>query len=167
MKNVIELKQDASVLYQGVSRWQNLDTGEIIEASEITKKIGRNGFLITYLTAIINLIETLGNKKMQVVKYILSNMEYSNNTIIITTRELAEKSNVSHNTVLETLKTLEKANIIHRRVGSIMINAELVHRGNANKEKMLLTRFQEFSKFENFDEQNISNQEFKENVIGL
>ena len=161
MNKVVELKQDSSVLYSGMSRWQNLETGEIIEASEITKKIGRNGFLITYLTAIINLIETLGNKKMQVVKYLLSNMEYANNTIVITTRELAEKSKVSHNTVLETLKILEKANIIRRRTGAIMVNAELVHRGNGNKEKALLTRFQEFGQpeIELFNEQNDSIQE--------
>ena len=132
------------MIYQGISRWKNLDTEEIIETSEIIKKIGRNGFMITYLSAIINLIEVLGNKKMQVVKYMLANMDQSSNTLIITTRELASEVGCSHNIVLQTLKILESANIIRRRTGAIMINAELIHRGNESKEKMLLTRFHAF-----------------------
>src|SRR5690625_2742635 len=81
------------------SRWKNLDTGEIIEANDVIKKTSRNGFMITYLTAIIQLIDNLGNRKMQVVKYILENMEKSTNTLIITTTELAKKSKVSRQTV--------------------------------------------------------------------
>ena len=128
----IEHKQDNKIIHKGIERWQNLETGEIIEATEVIKKVERNGFMITYLSAIINLIDNLGNKKMQVVKYILKNME------------LAEKSGTSLQTVTETLKTLEDAGIIKRRTGAIMIHSDLIHRGSANKEKALLTRFEEF-----------------------
>lgn len=140
----IENKTDSKIIHKGIERWQNLDTGEIIEATEVIKKVERNGFMITYLSAIINLIDSLGNKKMQVVKYILNNMEKSNNTLIITTQELSEKSKVSKPIVIETLKTLEDAGIIKRRTGAIMIHSDLIHRGSANKEKALLTRFEEF-----------------------
>ena len=143
-----EIKKESNILSAGISRWQNLETGEIIDATEITKKIGRQGFMITYLSAIINLIEVLGNKKMQVVKYLLNNMEKANNTLIITTRELADKSKVGHNTVLETLKILESAGIIKRRTGAIMVNSNLIHRGNERKEQTLIARFQEFDGFD-------------------
>ncbi|MBY6971083.1 replication/maintenance protein RepL, partial [Clostridium botulinum] len=93
---------------------------------------------------IINLIETLGNRKMQVVKYILENMDKSTNTLILTNRELAKKANVSLDTVSKTLTILKKAKIVTSRTGAIMINPELVHRGNVSKEQYLLTRFQEF-----------------------
>lgn len=136
-------KIENKVLYSGVSKWRNIDTGEIIEANEVVKKTDRNGFMITYLTAIINLIDTLGNKKMQVVKYILRNMDKSTNTLIITVRELAKKSGVSLQTASETLLLLEEANIIARKTGVIMIHSSLVHRGNKQKEALLLTRFQE------------------------
>ena len=53
----------------------NKETGEYEEignADTFVKPIGRTEpFMITYLAEIINLIDTLGNKKMQVVKYIL------------------------------------------------------------------------------------------------
>ncbi|NFS62874.1 hypothetical protein FDF00_18585, partial [Clostridium botulinum] len=38
----------------------------------------------------------------------------------------------------------KKAKIVTSRTGAIMINPELVHRGNVSKEQYLLTRFQEF-----------------------
>ena len=137
-------KKENDVLYKGKSKWKNLETGEIIETDEIVKKTGRNGFMITYLSAIIQLIDSLGNKKMQVVKYILDKMDKSTNTLIITTQELADKSQVSKKTVIETLKTLEDAKIIARRTGAIMIHSNLIHRGNENKEQYLLARFKEF-----------------------
>lgn len=140
----IEIKESNKIIHKGIERWQNMETGEIIEATEIIKKVERNGFMITYLSAIINLIDSLGNKKMQVVKYILKHMEKSNNTLIITTNELSEKTKVSKPIVIETLKTLENAGIIKRRIGAIMIHSDLIHRGSSNKEKALLTRFEEF-----------------------
>ena len=138
-------KVENDVIYNGKRRLQDLDTGEIFEVDDIVKKTPRNGFMITYLTTIVQLIDTLGNKKMQVVKYILNGMDKSTNTLIITTRELSEKSEVSIKTVVETLKTLEQAQIITRRTGAIMIHPSLVHRGKDTKEKYLLARFQDFN----------------------
>ena len=69
---------------------------------------------------------------MEVVKYILNNMEKSTNTLIITTRELATKSKTSKQTVIETLKALEEAQIITRKTGAIMIHPKLMHRGKAS-----------------------------------
>ena len=138
------MTNEHDVTFNGMSKWRNLDTGEVADFNEITKRTPRNGFMITYLTAIINLIDTLGNKKMQVVKYILSNMDNSNNTLIITTTELAQKADVSRQTVSDTLKTLAEAKIITRRTGSIMIHPKLVHKGNNSKEHFLLARFKSF-----------------------
>ncbi|MBC9710023.1 MAG: replication/maintenance protein RepL [Enterococcus sp.] len=138
-----EVKENKT-LYRGQSTWINKETGEEITTDDIVKKTGRNGFMITYLSAIINLMDKLGNKKMQVVKYILENMDKSTNTLIITTPELAIKAKVSRPIVSETLKILEDANIIARRTGAIMIHSDLVHRGSEEKEKFLLARFEEF-----------------------
>ena len=100
--------------------------------------------MITYLSAMINLMDKLGNKKMQVVKYILEHMDKSTNTLIITTTELSIKSKVSRQVVSDTLKILEEANLIKRRTGAIMLHSNLVHRGNEEKEKYLLAKFEEF-----------------------
>lgn len=141
--------------YLGTSKWVKLDsdnqpTGEIKTVDEFESEIDtkRNGFMITYLTAIISLIEKLGTKKMIVVKYILENMSKSENTLIITTNELAQKTKVSKPVVLETLKLLEEANLIKRRTGAIMLSAKLIHKGSDSKERYLMTRFHNFSEEE-------------------
>jgi len=148
MSNDKIIKQPSAVLSSNVDTWINQRTGECIEAVEVTKKLGRQGFMITYLSAIINLIDSFGTKKMVVVKYLLENMDKSSNSLFVTSRELALKCSVSLHTVTETLKALENANIIKRRTGGIMINSDLVHRGSHNKEKALIARFQEFGNIE-------------------
>lgn len=138
--------------YLGTSRWMKIDengqpTGEVKLVDEFDAELDtrRNGFMITYMSAIISLIDKLGTKKMQVVKYILENMSKSENTLIITTAELAEKAKVSKPVVLETLQILEEAKLIARRTGAIMLSAKLIHRGSESKERYLMTRFTEFS----------------------
>src|SRR5699024_2172360 len=141
---VAKARKENEVLYNGTSTWVNKETGEEIVPDDDIKKTGRNGFMITYLSAIVQLIDNIGNKQMQVVKYILENMDKSTNTMIITTRKLAIKSKTSRQTVIETLKILEEAQIIARKTGAIMIHSSLIHRGNESKEKYLLARFQEW-----------------------
>lgn len=64
--------------------------------------------------------------------------------MIITTRELAEKTNTSLPTVFATLKLLKESNLIQQRTGAIMINPKIAHRGNDKKEAFLLTKFETF-----------------------
>lgn len=131
--------------YTGREVWINQSTGEVREVDTFEKPVGRDkGFMITYLAEIINLIETLGNKKMIVVKYILENMSKTENTLIITTRELANKCGVGLNTVVETLKLLEEANIIERRTGAIMVSPRLMNNWRASKEASMMVKYYEF-----------------------
>lgn len=122
----------------------NPETGELVgevhRVDVVVKEVPRTGFAITYLTSIINLIDSVGNKKMQVVKYILRNMD-SNNILTQTVREVAKGSGCSVQTVNDTLKMLEQADIIARKTGVIMLSPKLVHKGNAKKERYLMAKF--------------------------
>lgn len=124
----------------------NPETGELIGEAHrvdvVVKEIPRVGFAITYLSSIINLIDSVGNKKMQVVKYILHNMD-SNNILTQTVREISKGSGCSVQTVNDTLKMLEQADIIARKTGVIMLSPKLVHKGNARKERYLMAKFVE------------------------
>lgn len=126
----------------------NPDTGEIIGdircVDVVVKEVPRTGFAITYLSSIVNLIDSIGNKKMQVVKYILKNMD-SNNILLQTVREVADGCNCSTQTVQDTLKILESAGIIARKTGAIMLSPKLVHKGNAKKERFLMAKFIEIN----------------------
>ena len=123
-----------STIYQGTDVWVNQRTGETIEADQVIRKVPRNGFEITYLTYLFDLFDKLGGRKYQVLKYILQNKS-TDNTIIITTRELAKKCNVSTKTVIETLHILRDANLIETRTGAIMLNPKIAHRGTDGTEQ--------------------------------
>lgn len=139
-----------SLKYTGTETWCKIDrnTGEILEEREVDtfeKIVGRKEpFMITYLAEIIRLIDTLGNKKMLVVKYILKNMSKSDNVLLITSRGLAKKCNVSLQTVTETLKLLEDAEIIKRKTGAIMIHPKLINNKKASGEAIMMTKFLQF-----------------------
>ncbi len=140
--NLIQIKKQE--YYQEV----NPDTGEVIgdikQVDVIVKEVPRTGFAITYLATIINMIDSIGNKKMQVVKYILQKMD-SNNLLLETVREIAAGSGCSLQTVNDTLRTLEACGVIARKTGAVMLSPKLVHKGNAKKEKYLMTKFFEIN----------------------
>lgn len=137
-------------LYKGRSRWLQVPMnyepkpGEnVIDTDNVIKKVDRNGFEITYLSYFFDLFDQLAGRKYAVVKYILQHKS-SENTLIITNRELAKKCNVGINTVTETLKILREAGLIITRTGAIMINPKLAHRGKVGRERYLLQKFEEF-----------------------
>ena len=71
-------------------------------------------------------------------------MSKTENTLIITTRELAKKCNVGLNTVVDTLKLLEDAKIIERRTGAIMVSPKLMNNWKAPKEASMMIKYYEF-----------------------
>lgn len=141
-------KQKPILQVKEQEKWQRIDidtgeaTGEIIDVDVVIKEIPRTGFSITYLSTIVSLIENVGNKKMQVVKYILQNMN-PQNMLIETVREISEHSGCSKQTVNQTLQLLEGAGIIARKTGCIMLTPKLIHKGNAQKERFLMMKFNE------------------------
>lgn len=147
-------KTESTTKFVGTSIWQKvkLDTGEIIDqrpVMEFEKRVGREEhFMVTYLGEIISLIDNLGNKKMKVVKYILQNMSKSNNAMFCTTRELAEKLKMSPTTVNATLVALEKANIIKRRTGGLMLSPRLLNCWTSQKEASMMVTYRDFDEHE-------------------
>lgn len=126
-----------------IDKKTGMPIGEIKEVDVVMKPVDRNGFMITYLATIVQMIDRLGNQKMKVVKYILQKMDKSTNTLIRTVDEISKDTKISDKTVRETLKILESTNIISRRPGVIMLSPKLVHRGDIKKERYLMTRFYE------------------------
>lgn len=125
----------------------NERTGEKIKAQTIVKRLDRKGFEITYLAYLFELFDILGNKKMQVFRYILENKNYDNQ-LMITTRELAEKAKVTYLTAQRTLVLLEERGLIKRRTGGLMIIPKIAHKGDTNREKNLMIKFKEFREFD-------------------
>ncbi|MEQ6219657.1 replication/maintenance protein RepL [Levilactobacillus brevis] len=84
----------------------------------------------------MDLFDKLGGQKYQVFKYIIENRSRDNNTLITTNKELSRLTKTSTKTVQDTINLLKEAGLIERRMGAIMLNPKLVHRGSKSKRKV-------------------------------
>lgn len=147
--------KETKTLYKGKEMWVQVDpqalqeTGEIrtvgepIVADASITKCDRNGFEITYLAYLFDVFDQLGGQKYKVFKYIVEHKS-PENTLIITQAELAEKCEVTRETVRQCLKLLKEKGLIATRTGAIMVLPKIAHRGKAKREQFLMHKFEEF-----------------------
>ena len=124
------------------------ETGEIrmigqpIIAPTITEKVPRGKFEITYTAELFNIMKTLGNKKIEVLSYILDHKDGSN-ALNMTNAELSAATGISRPTVISTMKILQDAGLIGRKGSVIMVSPKLMVKGNQLREAWLMRRFEE------------------------
>lgn len=149
-------KQETKTLYQGKEAYVQIDLQALNETGEVklvgdpfvadasVTKINRNGFEITYLAYLFDVFDQLGGQKYKVFKYIVEHKS-SDNTLIITTRELAKKCDVSTKTVSDAIRLLREKGLIATRTGAIMLLPKIAHRGSNGREQYLMHKFEEFT----------------------
>lgn len=120
------------------------ENGEIVPAPEVEEKTNEN-FLKMEVMTMATVIKHIGNKKMQVINYIMDHINYSNNILLMTQRELANKLGFSTKTVNETIKDLREANILKTKTNAIMLSPKLVYKGRRNKGNYMIFKFSHFN----------------------
>lgn len=107
-----------------------------------------------------DLFDATNSKTGTIVSYLLSEINYSNNTVITTNEEIAKGilkktgNTISPKTVVKTMQILEDKNFIKRRRGAVMFNPVLIAKGKDEKEHILLEAYNTFN-----------NQKLEENKI--
>ncbi|ECR3422515.1 replication/maintenance protein RepL [Enterococcus faecalis] len=132
--------------YKGKEKYINKNTGEVLEVDKLYRKQIQGNFVKTYIKGLVMMLDVVGKSKLKVVNFLLDNLRLSDNKLIATIREIAESTKTSPTTVTDTLKTLEKGNIIKRRTGVIMLNPEILLHLDDNKKRHLLIEFEEFNR---------------------
>lgn len=123
-------------------------TGEIriisapIIAPTITTKVPRGKFEITYTAELFDIMKTLGNKKIEVLSYILDHKD-GRNSLNATNTQLAKLTGISRKTVVETMKILQEAELIKRQNSVILISPRLMVKGNQLREAWLMRKYEE------------------------
>lgn len=147
--------KETKTIYQGKEMWIQVDPQELQETGEIRTvgepivadasitKCDRNGFEITYLAYLFDVFDQLGGQKYKVFKYIIEHKS-SDNTLIITNRELAQKCDVSLKTAQDCIHLLKEKGLIATRTGAIMVLPKIAHRGKFGREQFLMHKFEEF-----------------------
>ena len=123
-----------------------METGEIrhvgdpIFAVEGITTVPRGQFEITYMTALLDIYEHLGNKKIRIIEFILANKDFQN-AINITQRELAKETGCSLQTVNSTMKFLVEAGYMTRKGSVYRLSPKVCVKGNAQKEGYIMQKF--------------------------
>lgn len=125
-------------------------TGEIrivsspIIAPTIVERVPRGKFEITYTAELFDIMKTLGNKKIEVLAYILDHKD-GQNSLNITNTELAKAVGASRPTVIDTLNILNEADLVTRKNSVLMISPRLMVKGNQLREAWLMRKYEEIS----------------------
>lgn len=138
--------EDYEIAYKGKHELFDNETGEVIEVDKVYRRQTQGNFVKAYIKGLVTMLNVVGGSKLKVVNYLLENLRLSDNKLIATQREMAEEINVSIKTVTNTLKILENGNIIKRRTGVIMLNPEILVRGDDRKHRYMLIEFAQFDR---------------------
>lgn len=116
--------------------------GTPIIAPTITQRVPRGKFEIAYTAELFSIMEKLGNRKIQVLSYILDHKD-SQNCLNMTNSQLATALGVSRPTVIDTLKILQDAGLVKRKNSVIMVSPHLLIKGDQIREAYIMRRFEE------------------------
>jgi predicted transcriptional regulator len=132
----------------GSQRYINADTGEILETTVIEKEVERDfNFHKIWLNDLMSVLNLIGGKKLDILKYLLSEMRTQDNTISVTYTKIQEKLKTSRKTIAETMKILQKANFITKvQNGLYMVNPDIIVRGKSGKKDALMIKYVEATK---------------------
>jgi len=130
-----------ATVFQGQRRLLDAETGEIIDAQVVTKTIGDAGFHKVWLHEILELVDEVGNAKMRVLLWLLSQAD-AQNQVLATRREIAEACGVGTATVQRLMSSLQAANVITKtRIGLWRLNPKVIFKGDHDRRMSVLIKY--------------------------
>lgn len=127
----------------GFKKFLDLETDEEIEVPVIEEEIeqGDINFEKIWIAHVLSALNELGNRKIKILSYLFQKREKSNNAVIKTNREIAKEINVSYTTVAQTLRKLEDAKLITRKIGVIYLNPKMIFKGTHQNRMRVLHEY--------------------------
>lgn len=130
VKALVEIPKDKGAKPVMYREYTDNETGEVIQVPvifhDLKNQASNNDFEMIFYGHMMNVIDDLGNKKIKVLKYLVSKRDKYNNTLIKTVREIAKDLGLSLTTVNSTLVYLEDKGVIKRKTGAIFLDADLI-----------------------------------------
>lgn len=134
----------ANTTYVGTKKVYDENGNEIL-LDMIHKKsdsLDKKGWRRVILGDLLEVIDSIGNKKIKVLEYLIDNMN-GKNEIDLTQREVSEGLKVSIQTVSTTFKELEKANLIKKIKRKYVLNTKIVSAyGSKERNTMLCINYE-------------------------
>jgi CRP-like cAMP-binding protein len=143
-----------STVFKGARQLQDMQTGEIIDTQVVEKTVGDIGFHKIWLHEILDLVDEVGNAKMKVLMWLLSNAD-AQNRIYATWAEIADGTDVGRTTVSALMAKLKAANVISEVRRSVWrLNPDVIFKGDHNKRMSVLIRYKNEKQKDLFDEES-------------
>ncbi len=148
-KSLEYVSSTQTLIGQQRKRLVDLETGEVIEVDQITKRaLGQKQFWKLYLIDFLQVLGVLDSKQVDVLIYILENTKSSDNTYIGTYRKTAEGSGVSLDTATKVMRKLQeqkdgngKPFLYRVQNGVYQVNPLIMMKGSEHKKNLLLNYY--------------------------
>lgn len=129
----------------GTETYINQNTGELNEMQVISIQERDANFHKFWLTNIIQSLDLIGNQKIRLAFWLVEQMN-ADNEITLTQRQMAEKCNVSLDTVQKTVKALIDSDFMKRKnLGVYKINPNAIFQGGKGDRMNVLIKYTELS----------------------
>lgn len=124
-----EITTTKKVKVIGNEQYINEKTGEIKDFQVINIEDRDFNFHKVWMTHIINSIDLIGNQKTKLAFWIIDNLN-KENQLIMTYRQISQKSGISYQTVSRTMKALIESNFIQQiNQGAYRVNPDVLFKG--------------------------------------
>ena len=142
-KSMEYISQTQTLLGTQRKRLQDMDTGEVMEVDQITKRaLGQKQFWKLYLIDFLQILGVLDSKQIDVLIYILEHTEAANNTYIGTYRKTAEGAKGALDTATRVIKKLQDKGFITRiQNGVYQVSPLIMMKGSEHKKQLLLNYY--------------------------
>lgn len=141
----------------GTQQFLNVETGTL-ETMQVTSIEDRDfNFHKVWMRNFISTIDLVGNQKTKVAFWIIDNLN-RDNQLLFTYRQIAEKANVSLDTVRLTMGILLDSDFLRKaNNGCYVVNPDVVFKGQRGNRMNVLNQFQSAEKIELSDVQKLAN----------
>lgn len=139
----------------GTQQYVNVNTGEVEEFNVLSIEDKDINFNKIWIGHILEAIDEIGNAKMKILMYLISNRNTATNMVIKTIDEISKETETSKKTVIDTLKVLSRHDIIKRKTGVIFLNPNVVFRGRYNTRMKILLEYNILNEEKQEDNSNL------------
>ena len=127
----------------GTKEYIDAQTGEKTTMQVVSMEDRDFNFEKIWLGHLMNALDTIGNKKMVVVLWLLHNKN-NENIIIANQRQISQSASVSIQTVNETIKALKEVDFLKQVEGTsgvYQINPDVIFKGSNSKRMSVLLEY--------------------------
>lgn len=140
----------------GREQYINKQTG-LLEDFEVVSVEDRDfNFHKVWLESIINSMDLLGNQKTRLAFWIIQHLN-KENQLVMTQRQISEKSGISLKTVSVTMKALLDSNFLRKiNGGAYCVNPDVLFKGTRNGRMNVLIQYNSLEQMQKAEEEKTS-----------